>query len=148
MQRRGNNERLNGASDEDAVELVGVVKEQQSNGRLSHEATDGEVWEAGDSGSDDGLTQQTVSISSPARRFYPEYSLIFRLPWKCSDCCGMCRNMFCFRPVASQGRMIRNTCRTICEEVHHTVRLQRDSAALRAPMLRTENPRAVQASQI
>jgi len=48
---------LNGASDEDAVELVGV--KEQTNGH-SHEATDGEVWEAGDSESDDGLTQQTV----------------------------------------------------------------------------------------
>jgi hypothetical protein len=48
---------LNGSADnEDAVELVGV-KGQQANGNISRQldnAVDGEVWEAGDSGSDDG----------------------------------------------------------------------------------------------
>ena len=48
---------LNGsAANEDAVELVSV-KGQHTNGRISRQAdneADGEVWEAGDSASDDG----------------------------------------------------------------------------------------------
>ena len=56
------------------MELVGS-KEPSSNGQHVHEATDGEVWEAGDSGSDDGLTQQTVPYNLPMAGFYSECCL-------------------------------------------------------------------------
>ena len=76
---------LNGSADnEDAVELV-RAKGQQANGNISRQldsAVDGEVWEAGDSGSDDGHVMARLSCRSHLRYLpHHELSLSFAGSW-------------------------------------------------------------------